>query len=219
MDYESVRILYESRKTLLKILAGRGYNVKPYERFGPVEVEVMAGAGPTSMRMDLERGPQEGVDQKGISKCVVLYSLNRIKNSLNTFMNGLTDPESEAAIDPATTEVVVMLLNDKIVDAFNTAALQAYSAHGLRIGFFQVHQLVNNPLEHVLVPKHEKMEEGEHDGFLKAHQIKSKGNLPTIKFHEDMIARVMGLVPGDVVRIYRPSPTAGESVYYRICKP
>jgi DNA-directed RNA polymerase subunit H (RpoH/RPB5) len=34
-----------------------------------------------------------------------------------------------------------------------------------------------------------------------------------------MIARVMGLAPGDIVKITRPSPSAGEYVSYRICVP
>jgi DNA-directed RNA polymerase subunit H len=219
MDYEDLRVLYESRKTLLKILAGRGYNTKPYEKFGPVEIHAMVSAGEESMRMDLERAPQEGVDFKGITKCTVVYALNRIKNRLSSFTEALVNPESASHVDPATTEVVVISLADQIVEAFHLSSLQSFSAKGLRIGFFQAAQLVNNPLEHVDVPRHEKMEETEHEGFLKAHRIKSKANLPPIKFHQDMIARILGLVPGDIVRIHRPSPTAGESLYYRICKP
>ncbi len=219
MDYEDLRILYESRKTLLKILAGRGYNTKPFEKFGPVEIHAMVSAGDGALRMDMERALQEGIDYKGITKCTVVYVLGRVKNRLSSFVEALVNPESEARVDPTTTEVVVISLGDQIVEAFHTAALQAYAVRNLRIGFFQAAQLVNNPLEHVDVPRHEKMEEGEHEAFLKEHRIKSKANLPPIKFHQDMIARILGLVPGDIVRIHRPSPTAGEGVYYRICKP
>jgi DNA-directed RNA polymerase subunit H len=219
MDYEDLRILYESRKTLLKILAGRGYNTKAYEKFGPVEIHAMVSAGDGALRMDLERAPKEGIDYKGITKCTVVYVLGRVKNRLPSYVEALVNPDSEARVDPATTEVVVVSLGDQIVEAFHTAALQAYATRNLRIGFFQAAQLVNNPLEHVDVPPHEKMEEGEHESFLKEHRIKSKANLPPIKFHQDMIARILGLVPGDIVRIHRPSPTAGEGVYYRICKP
>ena len=55
--------------------------------------------------------------------------------------------------------------------------------------------------------------------FMKTNNIKTKANLPFIKFHEDMIARCMGLSIGDIVKITRSSPSAGEYVSYRICVP
>ena len=42
-------------------------------------------------------------------------------------------------------------------------------------------------------------------------------NLPMIRFHEDIIARILGLVPGDIVKITRPSPQSGEYESYRVC--
>jgi hypothetical protein len=50
------------------------------------------------------------------------------------------------------------------------------------------------------------MPAAEHAEFLKQHYIRSKANLPFIKFHEDMIARIMGLVPGDIVESRGPRP-------------
>ncbi len=108
---------------------------------------------------------------------------------------------------------------EPVVETFHAYALQEFKANKLRVSFFQAHTLVNNPLEHVLVPKHEPVPAADHDAFLAAHKIKSKRNLPHIKFHEDMIARILGLVPDDIVKITRPSPQAGEYVVYRLCVP
>ena len=41
-------------------------------------------------------------------------------------------------------------------------------------------------------------------------------NLPVI-LRDDAMARYLGLRPGEVVRILRPSPTSGTYVSYRIC--
>lgn len=222
MDYESLYVLNQSRKTLLKILAGRGYVTAPYEKFGPFEVSAMAFGGPDAMRMDLERPAEaaEAEDAPEITKCRVLYSFNRIKNRLSGFVNEITDEENEDRVDPATTEVIVMLLNDTIAEAFHVAALSAYAnkKKKLRISFFQVHQLVNNPLEHVLVPKHERLPGKDVKAFLAEHKIKGTSKLPIIKFHEDMIARLMGLMPEDIVKITAASPSAGEYVKYRVCR-
>jgi DNA-directed RNA polymerases I, II, and III subunit RPABC1 len=219
MDYETLNVLYQSRRTLLKILGARGYNTKPYEKFGPIEIGAMASAsmgagGAAAFRMDLER--TDAVN--GITKCRVEYSINRVKNRIAGFLSGITEEGNDAAIDTATTELVVILL-EPVVEAFHTAAMSALATKSLRVSFFQAHTIVNNPTDHVLVPKHELLPSSEHAEFLEKHKIKSKANLPLIKFHEDMIARVMGLAPGDIVKITRPSPSAGEYVSYRICVP
>lgn len=219
MDYETLNVLFLSRKTLLKILASRGYNTKPYEKFGPIEIGAMAAAstgagGAAAFRMDLER--PDAVD--GITKCRVEYSINRVKNRISGFLEGLTGEDVEGAVTPGTTELIVVLL-EPIVEAFHTAAASALVSKSLRVSFFQAHTIVNNPTDHVLVPKHELLPSSEHTEFLAKNKIKSKANLPLIKFHEDMIARVMGLQPGDIVKITRPSPSAGEYISYRVCVP
>lgn len=231
MDYETLFVLYKSRKTLLKILENRGYNVAPFEKFGPIEISAMASAGDGALRMDLEKlsgKPVEAIgaegeqpQQQGITKCRVVYAINRIRNRLPSFMRDLIDEDNDDAVNPATTEVIVILVSDQLAEAFHTVALSSYMNKNLRlrISFFQAAQLVNNPLEHVLVPKHELLPRAEHDAFLKANKIKSKANLPIIKFHEDMIARVLGLLPGDIVKITRSSPSSGEYETYRVCAP
>jgi DNA-directed RNA polymerase subunit H (RpoH/RPB5) len=74
-------------------------------------------------------------------------------------------------------------------------------------------------MEHVLQPKFEFLPKSEHGEFMRQNNIKTLANLPLIKFHEDMVARVIGLLPGDIVKITRASPSAGEYKTYRICSP
>jgi DNA-directed RNA polymerase subunit H (RpoH/RPB5) len=213
MDYESLHILFRSRQTLLKLLADRGYNTKPYEKFGPVEIAAMAAApgGSNAFRMDLER------PDNTISKCRVVYSINRIKNRLPSFLEETTGAEADP-LNPEDTELIVILL-EPVVESFHLAALNALAKDKLRVSFFQAHTIVNNPMEHTLQPKFELLAKSEQAEFLKKNMIKSIANLPLIKFHEDMVARIMGLLPGDIVKIIRPSPSAGEYITYRVCSP
>ena len=216
MDFETVDILFRSRQTLLQILKAKGYNTTPYEKFGPFEIEMMsANNEDKSLRMDLER-PEE---LSPISKCRVEYALPRLKSRLSGFLNKLTETEdNDDAIDPATTEVIVLTL-EAIGDSFHTAAWTKWSGQSLRIAFFDARTLVSNPLEHVAVPKHELVPQSEHADLLKKHNLKTKLNLPMIKFHDDIIGRILGIVPGDIVKITRPSSSAGEYIIYRICVP
>jgi DNA-directed RNA polymerase I, II, and III subunit RPABC1 len=88
----------------------------------------------------------------------------------------------------------------------------------VRIRYFQAEALVNNPLKHILVPLHEKVSKDEEAALLQSLYAK-KTQFPLIRFHEDPIARMLGSLPGDLLKITRPSPTAGKYITYRVCVP
>jgi DNA-directed RNA polymerase subunit H (RpoH/RPB5) len=88
----------------------------------------------------------------------------------------------------------------------------------VKVRYFQAAAIVNNPIKHLLVPKHERVPAENEEALLKNMYAK-KTQLPIIRFHEDPIARMIGLMPGDIVKITRPSITAGECIGYRVCLP
>ena len=73
-----------------------------------------------------------------------------------------------------------------------------------------------NILDHTLVPNMRILNTKEEDEFMKNHQIKSKSQLPEIS-RFDPQALVVGLRPGNICHIQRPSITALTTDYYRIC--
>jgi len=220
MDFETVDILYRSRLTLLSILKEKGYNTTPFEKFGPFEVEAMASAsmtntGKSGFRMDLIRPTEAAVG--GITNCRVEF-VQKVKNKLTSYLSKLTATEEAGAdaVDPQTTEMIVLTL-EEIGDTFHTAVLREFAERKFRISFFQADTLVNNPANHILVPKHTRIPSSEHPALLERLMCKSKLTLPRILFHKDMQARILGLVPGDIVEITRASPSAGEETGYRVC--
>ncbi|RLG76876.1 MAG: DNA-directed RNA polymerase subunit H [Thermoprotei archaeon] len=72
-------------------------------------------------------------------------------------------------------------------------------------------------LEHELVPKHEIASPEEAARVLKLYGIKPE-ELPWIRV-SDPVVRAIGAKPGDIVKIVRKSPTAGEIVVYRYVVP
>jgi len=217
MNYEELDILYRSRLTLLEILKENGYDTSKYEKFGPWEIEAMVAGGQENLMMDMKRPPVEGQPER----CIVRYSLNKLKQRLSGFMSDLrdiTEEDDTSIVDSGKTEVICIVLED-VADVFHAAALNAWTTSKLRLRFFKAHNLLFDPRTHILVPQHTKLPAEEHTEFLKQNYIKSKGNLPFIRFHEDMIARTMGLVPGDIVKIVRPSPSSGTYEVYRVCMP
>ncbi len=67
--------------------------------------------------------------------------------------------------------------------------------------------------EHVLVPKHEILTPEEREKVLAQYRVKPY-QLPQIKA-SDPAVKAVGAKPGDIIRIIRRSPTAGEHIAYR----
>lgn len=88
-------------------------------------------------------------------------------------------------------------------------------AAGGMLQIFYVHELKYNPLNHRLVPKHEKIQtEAEEKEILEKYRAKSKSQLANI-LKSDPIAKWLGLKHGDIVKITRINPNSGEYYYYR----
>ncbi len=209
--------IYRSRMTLLDILDSRGYDVAKFRKFSPAEATVAAAAiQGLSFKVAKKDNPEY--------VCDVRYdTISRQK--LDRYFNYIPDEDSEK------TEVIVMMPNP-VADAQHIAALKEYmklketpneegkmERRKLRVSFFSIYMLVVNPLHHVLVPKHEIVPESEHKELMERLHVIAKSKFPEIKFHVDPIARCIGAVPGDIVKITRPSASAGEAIIYRVCAP
>lgn len=70
-----------------------------------------------------------------------------------------------------------------------------------------------NVLEHELVPPHEIVPPEESAKILRQLGV-APYQLPWIRV-TDPVARAIGAKPGDIIRILRKSPTAGETIAYR----
>jgi len=221
MSYETIDTIYRGRLTLLEHLKTQGYDITPYSKFSPKEIEEMLKVSNNAtiapaLQMDLKREVDDPENE--VNTCIVMYSLGRIKQKL-------TGPTSVLAklADTKTTgwslknTEFIMITFEPIAPNFHLAAAEAWSSKKMRIRFFQADELIVNPLKHVLVPKHEKVPKEQHEQLLKEKYIEKKSQLLLIRFHEDPIARWHGFLPDDIIKITRPSPTAGEYDVYRLC--
>lgn len=205
--------IYRSRMTLLDILEDRGYNVEKYRKFSPAEATAAATAFP-SLSFKVSKKDDDA------KVCDVRYA-NISRQKLETFFDDIEDDDTE------NTEVVVMMTGP-IGDAHHAVALKQYmklkessenERRKLRVSFFSIEIIVINPMKHILVPKHEIVPSEYHKELMDSMYITSKTKFPEIKFHVDPIARCIGAVPGDIVKITRPSASSGEAIIYRVCAP
>ena len=118
-----------------------------------------------------------------------------------------------------TTKKFILILHEYPPSITLQAIVQKDAAIQEQGGFIQLFlmkELMYNPMKHELVPKHKKMSEEDIKHFMEEMQLKSKNQLPLIQ-KQDIIARWLGLYPGDIVKITRYTETSGKYYYYRCC--
>lgn len=205
MNFEYVDSIYRSRLTLLNILQERGFVVDKYRKFSPAEIfvakEAYAGLSFTVNKRD---DPEY--------RCEVMYS-HMTRQKLEALLLNL-EPDT-----PHPNEYIFMI-TDMVTDVHHQLALKAYMMNNkLRVSFFSVHNLVFDPRQHILVPHQELVPESEHAAIMESWNITSKAQMPMIRYHVDPIVRILGGVPGDILKIIRPSPSAGTYEFYRVISP
>ena len=100
------------------------------------------------------------------------------------------------------------------ITPFAKAAVQEMS-NDFRIEHFKESELLVDITQHQLVPEHQVLTQNEKTELLKRYRLKET-QLPRIQ-PNDPVARYFGMKRGMVVKIIRPSETAGRYVTYRIC--
>ena len=210
-------ILIRSRETLLDILEERGYDATVYRNISPDQILTLATGHPRALDVFV---PKKEGSAAPCDRAVIIYQLqDRIRSRLGTFTRDIyvEHPDATGANAVRPTDDVIVVLNEPAEhEAFAKVSLQLWQSKKARMVFFHIKQVVVHPGRHRLVPPHRKMSAEEAKEAVDRLHITQKSMLPLIK-HHDIQARVLGLVPGDMVEVLRPSPTAGEARVLRIC--
>ena len=215
--------LIRSRHTILEILDDRGYDTTAYQNIAPEQIILLSeSAEGRALDVVVPRKdvPDAGKAAAPSERAVVTYCIqSAISNRLEgTFLRDLYDapPDTTGANRILRTDDVIVLYNEPTRDVFDKAALNLWKTQKARVTFFHIKQVVVHLGRHDLVPPHRKLSEEEKEALMIEKYLRERSQLPLIK-HSDIQAKLLGLIPGDIVEILRPSPTAGVAPYWRLC--
>jgi DNA-directed RNA polymerase subunit H len=215
MRFEYNDALYRSRNTILDILDEQGFEVARFRGFSPKEVE--------GMTIDLNIAQIDAAHKTDEEKKArVIYwgqHFNRkiTKKIITQLQLGYVEEDAAMSKEEAENFTCYIMMNEPITDVHHIEAVRIWNTTGMKAYFCCIYNFINNPLKHVLVPKHEIVPPEQHDLLLKELLITSKSQLPIIRYHIDTITRCLGAIPKDIIKITRPSPSAGEYIVYRVC--
>ena len=196
--------VYKSRRNILDIMKKQNYNVSEYSNFSINEVNSMFNND--QMDMILENDNER--------KIYIRYNLGSKINE-SVILNFVEDLFylSETL---QKTDTLFIITKEELNDPLSNVLKQIWEKEKVHIVIESIARLQFNILNHNLVPNHRIMNDNEVTAMMEKYNILSLEQLPEIN-RFDPVAKLIGIKPKEVCEIKRPSKSAIESYYYRVC--
>jgi DNA-directed RNA polymerase subunit H len=202
--------IVKSRKNLLEILQTRDFDISNYANESVSQVQIMY----QNDQLDMLMSQNNNESNKDTKKVYVKYYLGK-----NLRINNIMD-----IIDDLFTLDNILNKNDDLIivtkDPANDSMIknlkQLWSSDQYYIIIFGIKHLQFNILNHDLVPPHRVLSEEEKNIIKKKYNITDDKQVPDISRFSP-VSLAIGIRPGEMCEIIRPSKTAISSTFYRIC--
>jgi DNA-directed RNA polymerase subunit H len=204
--------IYNSRKIILELMAKQGYNVNDYVNFSINEVNSMKQNN--QLDMLLETSDDKVTNENPKKKIYIRYYLNSRPAAKN--IQEMIDDLFILTETLKKTDTLFIIIKDEPNETLINELKHIWESEGIFIVIESIKRLQFNILNHQLVPAHRVLLNSEVKDIMKKYNITDITQFPDIS-RFDPVARVIGLRPGQVCHIIRPSKTAIETNYYRVC--
>ena len=206
-----ISTVYTSRNNILDLMGKQGYNIEDYGNFSVNEVNSMKQNN--QLDMLLEKKEEDPVTKRK-NKIYIRYYLGKTIRpaNLQEMIDDLFNLEEILKKE----DTLFVIIKDEINETLTNELKHIWESDGIFIVIENIKRLQFNILDHELVPEHSIVPESEVVNIMKKYNITDKIQFPDIS-RFDPVARAIGLRPGQLCHIVRPSKTAIEADYYRIC--
>ena len=204
--------IFTSRQIILELMGKQGYNINDYANFSVNEVNSMKQNN--QLDMLLETKDEVVTNENPKKKIYIRYYLTGRPAAKN--IREMIDDLFILTETLRKDDTLFIVIKDEPNETLINEIKHIWEAEGVFIVIESIKRLQFNILNHVLVPPHRIMMESEVKEIIKKYNISDRALFPDIS-RFDPVARAIGLRPGNVCHITRPSKTAIETNYYRIC--
>ena len=212
--------IYKSRNVLVQLMKSQGYNTTDYEGFSINETNTMKTNNQLDMileKTNSDSGNQDNSSDKpteNTTKIYIKYHLGKTlrPNNLQEMMDDLFILEEILT----NKDTLLIVVKDDVSETLLNYVKHIWESERVFIIIQSLKRLQFNILEHVLVPPHRVLSEGEKIHIKNKYNIMNDNEFPELE-RFDPVAQAIGIRPGQVCEIIRPSKTAISAPYYRIC--
>lgn len=205
--------IYKSRKVLLELMKKQKYNISDYENFSINEVNAMFQN--KQLDMLLEQNQDENTPNTERKKKIYIsyYLAKTLRHqNIQEMIDDLFNLEEILTKE----DTLMIIVKEDMNETMSNLLKHIWEQDGILIVIQNIKRLQFNILNHTLVPSHRVLTKDEVDKIKLKYNIMSDEEFPDIS-RFDPVAQVIGIRPGQVCEIIRPSKTAINSYYYRIC--
>jgi DNA-directed RNA polymerase subunit H (RpoH/RPB5) len=206
-----ISTVFTSRNTILDLMGKQGYNIEDYANFSISEVNSMKQNN--QLDMLLEKKEDDPLTKRK-NKIYIRYYLGKTIRPANIqeMIDDLFNLEEILKKE----DTLFIIIKDEINETMTNELKHIWETDGIFIVIENIKRLQFNILEHELVPEHTIVPESEVVNIMKKYNITDKNQFPDIS-RFDPVSRAIGLRPGQLCHIVRPSKTAIQANYYRLC--
>lgn len=203
--------IYKARQTIIALMKKLEYNVSDYEHFSVNEVNTMFQN--KQMDMLLEKNKEDPQTGRKNKVYVLFYLAKAIRPAnIQEMIDDLFNLEETLTKE----DTLLIITKDEMNDTLMANLKHIWETDKIFIVVQNIKRLQFNIHEHILVPPHRVISDEERVIIKTKYNITDDVQFPDIS-RFDPVAQAICLRPGQICEITRPSKTAIQSIYYRLC--
>jgi DNA-directed RNA polymerase subunit H (RpoH/RPB5) len=207
--------IYKSRSILIELLQEQNYDTKGYQDFSVNEVNTMKTNNQLDMILEKKMSSKD-VDESEVptQKIYIKYHLAKSLRPAN--LQEIIDDLFIVEEILTKNDTLLLVVKDKVNETLINTLKHIWETEKIFIILIPLKRLQFNILQHILVPSHRVLDESEKIYIKNKYNIKNDNDFPELT-RFDPVAQAIGIRPGQICEIIRPSKTAISAPYYRIC--
>jgi len=207
----TISSIYKARQTIIALMKKLDYNVSDYEHFSVNEVNTLFQN--KQMDMLLEKTKEDPHTGRKNKVYVLFYLAKAIRPAnIQEMIDDLFNLEETLTKE----DTLFIITKDEMNETLMATLKHIWETDKIFIVVQNIKRLQFNIHEHILVPPHRVISDEETAIIKTRYNITDDTQFPDIS-RFDPVAQAICLRPGQVCEITRPSKTAIQSKYYRLC--